>query len=272
MAQLEPRIIQVADLSHWLSTALQLILRRGFAFLCLILGFYFAIYAGVAPIANFAHEMPAIVSVSLLFVYTAIIFVAFFAFMIIQSYLSDHSLRSGWTQIVVAVLQIQKPILRLSILSLFIGSFFWVVALTMNIDKSVLTSCEKIVSRLIEEKNLFLMFELDLSAGFLYFFFLAQFALRTFFALPLMLFHEADYAIAQELSQRAIYINIKPMSVVLFSWALLLMFTMLKASIFAPLLLLVFAVYCYVAYRDIFLGQAKNAAVKSVQKVSFHSA
>jgi len=64
-----------------------------------------------------------------------------------------------------------------------------------------------------------------------------MFSLRVFFSIPLMLFHGLDADAAQSLSHRAIVINIRPMSLVLLVWAMLLLGGMLLVPLLSLVLL-----------------------------------
>ena len=149
----------------------------------------------------------------------------------------------------------------MAFIGIAIGLCYWLASILMNPEKNVLTSSEQIIALLSKDSTLF-YYLFKIGAVFLYFIVLVMFTLRTFFCVPLILFHELSYAEAQALSHRAIMKNIKVMSLVLMMWVIIFMLAMSVAPVLAVVFLPLFAAFNYVSYRHIFLRQGTNEKVR----------
>ena len=271
MKSLEPRQVEIGQVLSWYSEAFKLLKRRVSAFLTLEFIFILFVFFAAEASASIAEFTPSVLLLSVFFIFVAFVLYFFIADAVVMSFSADNSHPVRVTDHIYTLLQSQGTLLKMAVLALFIGSFYWVVPLTISPEKSVLQASEAVIGMLLDESSFPIMFELNVTATFLYFTLLATFILRIFFSIPLALFHELNYKEAQALSHKALFINIVPMSVVLMSWVIVLLFSMKLMPLLALFFLPLFASFTYVAYRSIFLGVDENAAVKVMQTEGAHA-
>ena len=273
MKTIEPRRVQISDTFVWVKEALELISRRFPAFLLSIALFILPVYASVAAVSSFARLVPAPAAVAILLVFCSFILLFIMADMVVVAFLSDNSRSAKLSERMSALLPEQKILFKLSFMAFLVGSSIWVVSLTINPNKDFFVACQQVVDMMMAEKDMPVLFVTKLTAGILYFLVIALYGLRTFFSLPLVIFHQMEYKEAKALSHRALYINIQPMSVALAMWVILFMLSLTVLSILALVLFPLFAAFIYVSYRHIFMGQLENEpgrAVVSVESTRQH--
>jgi hypothetical protein len=180
---------------------------------------------------------------------------------VVLSHCSDNAQPVSFRNQLAALFPAQNSVFKMALLALFVGAFYWVAAISVSPEKNLLSICTLVVEQMLAEQQWPVMFELQLTATFLYFLLLAMFSLRIFFSVPLVLFHELNNKEAQALSHRAILINLRPMSTVLFIWIIAFMGSMAVAPVLAALMFPLFAAFIYVAYRHVFLGETENKAM-----------
>ena len=129
----------------------------------------------------------------------------------------------------------------------------------------MIKSSENLFNQFANE-NIAIFLSLKTGAVFLFFVLLTKISLRTFFSLPLILFHGLSYEVAKALSHKGILKNIQVMSKVLLLWTALIFITISVAPILVVFLLPLFAAFNYVTYRHIYLGEGINEKVKHRQE------
>jgi len=264
MKTLEPNRVELTDVANWFKLALLLLTRRPVYFFLVTIIYFFAMFFVQTAITSLSESVFPIVLFSLyVAVVTFILFLVLCGF-ILQAEVADHSQASDFRSLLEAVISGQRVILRISIIAMFVGAFYWVVMLGFAKDTNVLQSAEQVIDTMLAQHGLPFMFECKVTATFLYFLFLATFSLRLFFALPLVAFHQLDFRHAQSLSHKAVMINIRPMTFVLMLWAILLFVVMRLAPLVSVLLFPLFGIFTYIAYRQVFLGVRDNFPAKAV--------
>lgn len=270
MQSMEPQYVEATDILKWLKQSFELINRRFLPFLILVCSFFLVLFFCTQAMSSVNQVVSPVFLLMGFLVFTAFIFYFSIAGLIMISYSADHSQNIQMSAIIQQLLQNQKGFLKMAILGTCIGLFYWYASLLLNVDKSVLGSSEQIIS-LLSKNSTLVFYLLKTSAVFLYFVVLVMFTLRTFFSVPLILFHDLSYAEAQLLSQKAILKNLKVMSSVLMMWIVVFMMAMNIAPVLAVILLPVFAAFIYVAYRHIFLGLGSNEKVRARKTVTSYS-
>ncbi len=264
MKTLQPQRVESRHILTWFIESACLIKRRLAPFLLVELLFFVLLFVFMQAAASVAWATPAVLVLAVFFALSAIALYFVLAELVIVSQMADRSQPMHPLSHVFALLGSQRALVKTAILALFIGSFFWVVSLTVSLERDVLTGSESLVEAISAAQGIPWLLECKLAAGFLYFLLLAMFSLRVFFSLPLMLFHDLDGDSAKALSHRAIMLNIQPMSVVLLAWALLMLGGLVATPVLSVLLLPWFGVFIYVAYRHVFLGEPRNAPARAL--------
>jgi len=261
MKALEPKKVDAKDIPLWFKESLNLITRRLPLFITSIAIFFVILFFTIQAFATLAEQTPPLILLPLFLLFVAFVMHFFFSDLLLLAFSSDNSRKITISERAHVLITEQKYFLKMTFMAFLVGSTFWLISLSMDIDKDLLSACISVVDRLLFEKEMPLFFMLKLLATMLYFMLLAMFLLRTIFCIPLMLFHELPYAEARALSHRAIIINFQTMCTTLVLWAILLLGTMAAANILALILFPLLPVFVFVCYRNIFLGQAENTPV-----------
>jgi len=265
MKTLHPHRIESRQILDWFIEAARLIQRRLLCFLAIEFIFFALLYLVLQATVSIVPFTPTMVLLAFFFAASAIALYFVVAELVITAHESDHSRPIRPLSHLFILMDSQRALVKTAIVALFIGLFFWVVSLTVAVDKSVLAGSQRLVDSMLAEQAAPWLLECKLAAGFLYFLVLAMFSLRVFFSIPLMLFHDLDADAAQALSHRAIVINIQPMSLVLLVWAVLLLGSMLFTPLLSLVLLPLLGVFIYVGYRHVFLGEPSNAPARALK-------
>ena len=258
MKTLEPKKVDTKDIPLWFKESFSLITRRAPLFLTSLLAFFAILFFSIRAFATLAETTHPLILLPLFLLFVAFVMHFFFSDLLLLAFSSDNSQKVQFSERAHALIPEQKAFLKMTLMAFLVGSTFWLLSLSMNVNKDLLSACISVVDRMLFEQDMPLFFMLKLLATMLYFMLLAMFLLRTFFCIPLMLFHELPYAEARALSHRAIIINFQTMCTVIILWAILLLGTMAVANILALILFPLLPVFVFVCYRNIFLGQAEN--------------
>ncbi|MDH5546559.1 MAG: hypothetical protein OEZ43_13270 [Gammaproteobacteria bacterium] len=273
MKTIEPRRIAVADTLFWLKEALELISRRLLVFIGSVTLFVVSVYVAIRAVVPLIPESPSLLILSIFLIFCAFSLFVILTDLIVLAFLSDNSLAADPGERLRTVLPEQKKLLRLALMALLVGASIWVTFLYVHPSRDLYQACDKVLSSILLDKDNPISFIFKLTATVLYFLILALVGLRTFFSIPLIVFHDLNYVEAQALSQRAIYINIQAISMALVTWILMFMVSMSVVPIASAVLFPLFGAYVYVAYRHVFLGQKENKPAKELsKKVALESA
>lgn len=264
MKTLEPKKVDVKDIPLWFRESLSLISRRFVLFASSLLAFFVILFFAVRAFATVAETTHPLVMLPIFLLFVAFVLHFFFSDLLLLAFSSDNSRKITVTERAQTLMPEQKAFLKMTITAFMVGSAFWLISLSMNVDKDLLSACIGIVDRMVFEQDMPLFFMLKLVAAMLYFMLLAMLLLRTFFCIPLMLFHDLPYPEASALSHRAILINFQTMCIVLVAWALLLLGAMIAANVLALVLLPMLPAFVFVSYRSIFLGQTENSPARAI--------
>ncbi|MDH3327502.1 MAG: hypothetical protein OEM38_12405 [Gammaproteobacteria bacterium] len=264
MQGLEPQHVQGKDVLTWFIQSFQLIHRRFFSYFTAVTLFFVSLFLISQAIHLVQHVFPPLLLLVTFLITSAFIFYFFIAGLVMISHCSDHSQHINMNNIVQYFLPEQKTFFKMTIIAISVGLFYWVVSMVFNPGSDIFAMSQTTIS-LITDNNTVLFYVFKTGAVFLYFLLLVMFSLRTFFSVPLVIFHNLNYSDAKQLSQKAIFKNIKVMAHVLLSWSFIffisMVFTPFLAIIFMPL----FATFGYVAYRHIFLGKSTNQKAEELQ-------
>ena len=266
MKTLEPRRVEISETYTWLKEALELISRRLIPFILSVVLFIGLIYIAIRAFSTIIPALPAALSLSIFLVYCAFMVFVVLTDMIVLAFLSDSSQAADIGERLRILMPEQKKLLVLSFKALLVGGSIWVFFLTVNPNKDFFDTCEQVISRMMLEKDNPLFFIFQLTATVLYFLVLSLIGLRTFFSIPLVLFHDLGYKEATLLSHRAIMINIQPMTMAMITWIMLFVVAITAVNVLSLILFPLFAAYVYVSYRHIFIGQLENDPAKSLAK------
>ncbi|MCF6322753.1 MAG: hypothetical protein L3J89_00260 [Gammaproteobacteria bacterium] len=258
MKTLEPKKVDTKDIPLWFKESFSLLIRRAPLFITSIAAFFVILFFIIQAFATLAEQTPPLILLPLFLLFVAFSMHFFFSDLLLLAFSSDNSRKINISQRAHTLISEQKSLVKMTLMAFLVGSAFWLISLSMNVDKDLLSACISVVDRLLFEKEMPLFFMLKLLATMLYFMLLAMFLLRTIFCIPLMLFHKLPYAEARALSHRAVIINFHTMCTALILWAILLLGTMAAANILALILFPLLPVFVFVCYRNIFLGQAEN--------------
>jgi len=270
MQSMEPQSVETSDILKWIKQSFELINRRYLPFLSLVLSFFLLLFFCTQAMSSVNSAISPVFLLLVFLIFAAFLFYFSIAGLVMVSFSSDHSQSIQPSAIIHQFMLSQKGFFRMAVMGTCIGLFYWYASLLLNSEQSVLGSSEQIVQLLSKDSTL-IFYLLKTGAVFLYFIILVMFTLRTFFSVPLILFHDMSYADAQMLSQKAIIKNLKVMSSVLMLWILIFMMAMKFIPALAVVLLPMFATFNYVAYRHIFLGQSSNEKVRAHKSVASYS-
>ena len=264
MRTLDPIRISHQDVLAWFGSSLQLVVRRKLPFLFVTAGFYLVLMLAIRSVSSIAAQVPAILIVSVFMIFCAMLVAIALGGLIMMAHQSDHSQSVNLNAQLATLAPAQKDLLRMALLVFFVGAFYWVAYLAISVKGSILDYCEQLLHSFSLTGAIPFEMALHLSAGLLYFTLLVLVSMRLFFSLSLMFFHDLDYNHAQQLGQRAIIMNIQPMTTMLIAWIVLLSVALKFLPWLSILLLPMLGAYSYVAYRQVFLGQKDNLAQQVV--------
>jgi hypothetical protein len=266
MKTLEPRRVEIAETYIWLKEALELISRRLVPFILSVVIFISLIYVAIRAFVTIVPSLPSAVSLSLFLFYCAFVLFVVLTDMVVLAFLSDNSRAANIGERARTLMPEQKTLLILSVKALLVGATIWVLFLTVNPNKDFFITCDQVIARMMLDKDNPIFFIFQLTATVLYFLVLSLIGLRTFFSIPLVIFHDLTYREAKLLSHKAIIINIQPMSMALITWILMFMVAISAVNVLSLILFPLFAAYVYVSYRHIFIGQLENDKAKAITK------
>lgn len=265
MQCLEPQRVCNKDIFNWIKQSFELINRRILANLSAVSVFFLILFFSTqALVASQQMASPVFLLLTFL-VFTAFVFYLCIAGLVIISHSSDHSHIINLNQIVHTFMPSQKTLLKLALVGVSVGVFFWYCSILMNPGSSVISSSESLIGFLGNDQ-LAIFYVMKTGVIFLFFVLLAMLALRSFFCLPLVLFHGLSYEEAQSLSHKGIIKNIKVMSNTLVLWTASILAAMKLAPVLILFLLPLFAGFVYVAYRHVYLGEGLNEKARERQQ------
>lgn len=270
MQCLEPQRVCNKDILSWFKQSFELINRRILANLFAVSLFFLILFFST-QILTVSNQLASPVFVLFGFlIFTAFSFYLSIAGLVVISHFSDHSHVISMSNVIHSFMPSQKILFKLSIIGICVGLFFWYCSLLMNPSASVIGSSKNLV-HVLSSDHTTMFYMMKTGAVFLFFVLLAMLWLRSFFSLPLILFHGLSYEEAQGLSHKGIMKNINVMSNVLLLWTLTLLLIIKLAPVLILLLLPLFACFSYVSYRHIYLGEGLNEKAKTHQDVLSYS-
>ena len=266
MQTMEPQLVESKDITCWLKQAYLLINRRILAYLVSVSLFFVALFFCSQALMSASTIGSPILLLVVFLVFTVFLFYFTLAELVMVSYSSDHSHSINPSTIIHTFLPNQKVFFKMAVFGVVIGISYCFASILLNPGKDVYAISEQIIALLTKDSTL-IFYLFKTGAVFLCFILLVMFMLRTFFCVPLILFHDMNYAEAQALSHRAIMKNMKVMSIVLMMWVTVFIVAIKVAPVLAIVLLPLFSTFNYVSYRHIFLGQGTNEKVKERKEV-----
>ena len=257
MQGIEPQSVQSKDIIIWFQQSLLLIQRRFLSYFGAVMLFFATLFVISQAIQSVQHSVPALLLLIVFLAAAGFVFYFFIAGLTMISHCSDHSQHISVQQIMQHFLPSQKTFLKLTVVSILVGLFYWIVSVQLKPDTNIFEMSEKAIAVLTDgQETIFYVFKTG--AVFLYFLLLVMFSLRTFFSTSLVIFHELNFHEARQLSHRALFKNMRTMGNVLFLWFVILLASMVFVPTLTIALLPLFTTFGYVAYRHIFLGQGLN--------------
>ncbi len=272
MQMLEPRKVDVKDIIAWFKEAQSLVIRRVLLFFSGVFVFFLVLFFSIRAFANLAEHLPPLILLPLFLVFVSFILYLFFTDLIMSAMAADNSEKFSLHERIMTLLPNQGALFRMAIMGFLVGASLWVISLSMKIDQDIVTACISVVDKLVLTKDMPIFFMLKLVSVVIYFMMLGMFFLRTLFCIPLILFHELSYQEARTLSHKAIILNFHAMGTALLLWAILLLGTLVLANVLSIILLPLFAVFLFIAYRHIFLGQISNSPARALSEKSTSTA
>lgn len=270
MQCLEPQRVCNKDIFTWFKQSFELINRRILANLLAVSLFFLVLFFSTQALAM-SHQFASPVFMLFAFlIFTAFVFYLSIAGMVVISHSSDHSHVINMSHIVHSFMPSQKVIFKFAIIGICVGLFFWYISMLMNPGSSVIVSSENLINTFSSDQ-LAMFYIMKTGAVFLFYVLLAMLSLRSFFSLPLILFHGLSYQEAQSLSHKGIIKNIKVMSNVLLLWSVAILLVIKLAPVLILFLLPLFASFSYVTYRHIYLGEGLNEKAKAHQNCLAYS-
>jgi len=270
MQCLEPQRVCNKDIFSWLKQSFELINRRILAYLFAVSLFFLILFFCTQALAVSNHLTSPVFILFGFLVFTAFVFYLSITSLVVISHYSDHSHVINIGSIIHSFMPSQKVILKLSIIGICVGLFFWYCSLLMNPGTSVIGSSENLI-KVLSSDHTSMFYMMKTGAVFLFFVLLGMLWLRSFFSLPLILFHGLSYNEAQNLSHKGIMKNINVMSNVLILWTITLLLIIKLAPVLILFLLPLFACFNYVTYRHIYLGEGLNEKAKAHQDILSYS-
>lgn len=267
MHGIEPQFVQNKDIITWFHQSLLLIQRRFLSYIGAVVLFFATLFIISQAIQSVQHAIPSLLLLIIFLAAAGFVFYFFIAGLTMISHCSDHSQYISMRQIMQYFLPSQKTFLKLTLVSILLGLFYWVVSVQLKPDTNIFEMSDKAIAVLTDgQSTIFYVFKTG--AVFLYFILLAMFSLRTFFSTSLVIFHELNFHEARQLSQRALIKNIRTMGNVLIIWFVVLLVSMVFVPPLTIALLPLFTTFGYVAYRHIFLGQGLNKKAHQLTPVT----
>ena len=270
MQCLEPRSVDLKDSLNWFKQAIELISRRFITYSLSLVLFFTTLFFASQSITTISETSSPIIFTALLVLFSAFIFFFILAKLILVSHCSDNSRQFNLENLFSLFIPNQKVFFKMSVLAVSTGFLFWYISIVFHPDKNLLASSESIMSMLNTSDSI-IYFLLTESAAFLYFSLIVFFIFRTFFSIPLILFHQLGYEEAQQLSHKGLIKNINVMFHVLAIWVVMFLVSIKFAPALAILLLPLFATYMYVSFRHIYWGQGTNETAKEVESTAIAS-
>lgn len=263
MQCLDPQTVELKEALSWFRQSVELVYRRGLAYLTSVFFFFAVLFVVSQSTVLFTEMVSPVVTVSALIIFSAFAFFGILASLVILSHCSDHSENYRIKSLLNAFMPNQRVFFQMALLAVSCGLFFWYTTIILHPEKNLLTSSVGILEMLSSNDSM-LAFIFSENAVFLYFSLIVFLIFRTFFSVPLILFHQLNYHDSQTLSQKAIIKNIKVLSQVMAIWIIAFLLCIQVAPLLATLLLPVFATFVYVSFRHIFWGQGSNERAKEV--------
>ncbi len=258
---MEPQMVEPKDITRWLKQAYDLMNRRILAYLLSVSLFFICLFFCSQALVSASIMAAPILLLVVFLIFTAFLFYFTLAELVMVSFSSDHSHSINPSAIIHTFLPNQKVFFKMTVFGVVIGISYWFASVLLNPGKDVYTISEQIITLLTKDSTL-IFYLLKMGAVFLCFILLVMFTLRTFFCVPLILFHDMNYSEAQTLSHRAIMKNMRVMSIVLMMWVTVFIIAINVVPALAIVFLPLFSAFNYVSYRHIFLGQGTNENVK----------
>lgn len=265
MQCLEPRSVELKDSLHWFKQAFELISRRLLTYGFSIAVFFSILFFASQSVNTLSETSSPIIFTAILVLFSAFIFFFILAKLILVSHCADNSRSFDINALFSLFIPNQKVFFKMSALAVLTGFFFWYITIFFHPEKNILTSSESIMAMLANSDSV-IYFLLTENATFLYFSLIVFFIFRTFFSIPLILFHQLDYKEAKQLSHKGLVKNINVMFHVLAVWVVIFMTAITLAPALAILMLPLFATYMYVSFRHIYWGQGTNESAKEVNR------
>jgi len=259
---MQPHRIEASDIVVWFKESIYLLFRRPLAVISVIILFLMVnAFALKALTSLYGSVNNVVLLLFFLLFYVCAIYFLLIDLVTVAQY-ADHSYIIGPLERLYNVLYYQKVFFRMALITFVTGSLILLISLSLVAGADIQEGSDKLLLTMVSVEPRPLEFLLEMTANLLYFFLLAIFFLRVFFNVPLLVFHEIDYAQAKRLSHNALVINLKPLSLALIIWIVLLYFSMLALPALVILLLPLLGIFLYVGYRHIFLGKRKNEIAK----------
>lgn len=265
MQCLDPQTVELKEALRWFKQSFELICRRYIAFFSSVALFFAVLYCASQLVSQLSALDSPIIMVSVLVVFSAFAFFVILANFILLSHWANHSENFNLQIFIRSFMPNQKVFFQMALLAVVSGLFFWYVTIILHPEKNLLTSTTNIIQMLGSTDSL-LQFIVSENAVFLYFALLVFLLFRTYFSVPLILFHQLSYQEAQSLSQKGIIKNIKVITQIMAIWIIAFLMAIQAAPIMAVLLLPLFGTFLYISFRHIFWGQGSNEAAKEVIK------
>ena len=261
MQGLDPQQVETKDVFAWFNQAIQLINRRLFSYFISVVIFFISLVAISQAMQLLQNSLPPLILLFAFLFTGAFIFYFFIAALVMISYCADHDEEITPSMIMKHFMYAQRAFILMTLLSLMIGVLYWYLSVLMNPGSDIISMSEKTISLLTNENSV-MFYAFKTGSIFLYFLLTVMLFLRTFFSVPLIVFHNLNYHDAKALSHKGLFKNIRPMSYGMMLW----LFLFMVSTAFFPVLVIafmpLFSTFSYVAYRHIFLGQGTNKAAE----------
>lgn len=264
MATLQPRKVEIRDVVHWWKAAFELVNRRIAFYFFVVAAYCFFAYFGMQAIVSITFYLP-LLSLSLVYLFYAA-FLLYFALacFVVLAHCADKSLYLSLSRLIGVLMPEQKTLLKMAAMALLVGTAIWALSLSLDPQRGLIAGGEAVVEKMVASQDDPFQYIFQITAAMLYFLLLSLYALRIFFSIPLVVFHELSYREAKQMSQRAIIVNIAPMSLVLVTWAILFLVALRASPILAIALFPLLGSFIYVGYRHVFIGDMENERGRKV--------
>ena len=268
MKGMVPQQVQSKDVLVWFNESFQLMYRNILGYLVSVILFFTSLFLIGKVIVAAEQFFPDFILLVFFLLISGTLFYFFIAGLIMVSYCSDHTQNIHITDIARHFKPGHRAFFKLAFIAISVGFSYWYFSILLNPRSDVFIISEKAIELLIDE-NTIIFYLLKTGAIFLIFLLMVSVTLRTFFSVPLVIFHNLNYFDAKQLSHDAILKNIKPMIYVMVIWFILFSASLTFIPSSVIVLMPLFATFGYVSYRHIFLGQGlNNEAVKKQRLAS----